>query len=211
MVFISHTPPGQGIRHKLSTKTCSSRCVGLKINTCDKCFHADSFPCILLHFKIISTINLQHETVKVLTHKFVFEVYELVFVKLPANGQKLPAHNLRQLRPGEGGRIREKRQVLQRRRRLRTLHCLEATLLKVEVFLPLVGRACCTTGWRPRRWPPGCCWRSPPRAGCWPGPAQDDTLSGRSRAAYRRVPADPPRCSPRWCTSAPRAGSLSRT
>lgn len=41
---------------------------------------------------------------KILTHKFLFEIWELVVVKPSlANSQKLPAQNLWKVRPFEGG------------------------------------------------------------------------------------------------------------
>lgn len=49
----------------------------------------------------------------------------------------------------------------------------------MHVFLLLVRwcRACCTTWWRPRRWPPDYCWRSPPQARLWPAPTQEETMT----------------------------------
>lgn len=64
-----------------------------------------------------------------LTHKLLLELRQLVFVELSlARGEKLPAQNLRQLCPGERGRLDKERQVLRDKERFESSnlkqHCL---------------------------------------------------------------------------------------
>ena len=70
-----------------------------------------------------------------LTHNPVPEHRELVFIEFSlANGQELPAQNLGQLLPGEGGRVQEQQQVLRNKMRELISFCGEDLKLDVTFF-----------------------------------------------------------------------------
>lgn len=84
----------------------------------------------------LTTRKYHTEGGQTLTHNFVFQRGELVFIKLSMpNRQKLPAQSLRQQLPAESGRFDKQGKVLQNKSKWRVLLVCEKSSMKNSIWV----------------------------------------------------------------------------